>query len=122
MPGRRTGRQDFRTRPEALHADSHARGELDLKLSNQIAELDLKLSNQIAERSTGATGYGERERLSNQIAELDLRLSNQIAELDRKLTALVAALNATDEIEAALEGRLLDSGAGDDEPSAPGPG
>lgn len=54
------------------------------------------------------------------IAELDLKLSTQIAELDRKLTALIAALNASDEIEAALEGRLLDSGTGDAEPSAPG--
>ena len=64
---------------------------VDARFADQdakIAELDLKLSAQIA--------------------ELDLKLSAQIAELDRKLTALIAALNVTDEIEAALEGRLLD--------------
>ena len=78
---------------------------IDARFAEQdakIAELDLKLSTQIA--------------------ELDRKLTALIAELDRKLTALIAALNATDEIEAALEGRLLDPGADNAEPSSPGPG
>jgi len=87
--------------------------ELDGKLTTQIAELDLRLTTQIAELDL---------RLTTQIAELDLRLTTQIAELDRKLTALIAALNATDQIQAALEGRLLDPGADNAEPSSPGPG
>lgn len=43
------------------------------------------------------------------IDEVDRRLTAQITELDRKLTALIAALNKTDEVDAAVEGRLLDS-------------
>lgn len=43
------------------------------------------------------------------IDELDTRLSNKIDRIDLKLTALIAALNKTGEVEAALEGRLLDS-------------
>lgn len=57
------------------------------------------------------------DELDAKIDEVDRRLSAQIAELDRKLTALIAALNKTDEVDAALEGRLLDS-----EPAAAGPG
>ena len=46
----------------------------------------------------------------------------QIAELDRKLTALVAHLNATEAVEAALEHRLLipDAGATETEGEPPG--
>ena len=50
------------------------------------------------------------------IDELDTRLSDKIDGLDAKidsidlkLTALIAALNKTGDVEAALEGRLLDS-------------
>ena len=48
-------------------------------------------------------------RLSARIDELDTRLSAKIDRIDLKLTALIAALNKTGEVEAALEGRLLDS-------------
>ena len=41
--------------------------------------------------------------LEEDVAEL----KEGMAELDRKLTAIIAALNMTDEINAALEGRLI---------------
>ena len=50
-------------------------------------------------------------KLTARIDELDAKIDA----LDRKLTALIAALNATEEIEATLDGRLL-------EPAAAGPG
>ena len=46
----------------------------------------------------------------------------QIAELDRKLTALVAHLNATEAVGAALEHRLLTPDAGASEPEGRSPG
>ena len=60
------------------------------------------------------------DRFTAQDAKIDA-LDAKIDEIDRKLTALIAALNATDEIEAALEGRLHKPGADDAELSAPGP-
>ena len=50
------------------------------------------------------------ERFAQQDEKLDERFAQQDEKLDEinlKLTALIAALNATAEIEAALEGRLL---------------
>ena len=46
----------------------------------------------------------------------------QIAELDRKQTALVAHLNATEAVEATLEHRLLTPDAGASEPEDRSPG
>lgn len=48
------------------------------------------------------------DALDTKIDALEPNLTAKINELDLKLTALIAALNATDEIEAALEGRLRD--------------
>ena len=42
--------------------------------------------------------------LEDDVAELN----ENMAELDRKLTAIIAALNMTDEVTAALDGRLID--------------
>ena len=56
-----------------------------------------------------------------QDAKIDA-LDAKIDEINLKLTALIAALNATDEIQAALEGRLLEPGADDAQPSAPDQG
>ncbi len=48
-------------------------------------------------------------------------LNQNMAELDRKLTAIIAALNMTDEVTAALEGRLIDrTPTSDPANSAPG--
>ena len=38
------------------------------------------------------------------------RIDARLAELDRKLTALIAALNATAQVEAAMDGELIDPG------------
>ena len=46
-------------------------------------------------------------------------LDAKIDEINLKLTALIAALNATDEIQAALDGRLLEPKTDDTEPSVP---
>ena len=51
------------------------------------------------------------ERFAQQDAKFDERFARQDEKLDEinlKLTALIAALNATAEVEAALDGRLLD--------------
>ena len=48
-------------------------------------------------------------------AKMDRRFAEQDAKIDEinlKLTALIAALNKTDEVDAAIEGRLLDSEPG----------
>ena len=57
-------------------------------------------------------------RLTAKIDELDLKLTAQIHALDLKLTALIAALNKTVEVDAAIEGQLLDSGPAVDDPNA----
>ncbi|MDE0665225.1 MAG: hypothetical protein OXH67_06485 [Acidimicrobiaceae bacterium] len=69
---------------------------LDARLSARIDEVDARLSAKIDEVDTG---------LSARIDGLDDKLHR----IDLKLTALIAALNKTGEVEAALEGRLLDS-------------
>ena len=70
--------------------------EVDARLSAKIDGLDARLSARIDEVDTG---------LSARIDGLDDKLHR----IDLKLTALIAALNKTGEVEAALEGRLLDS-------------
>ena len=50
------------------------------------------------------------ESMDARFAQVDARfaaLEEDLAEIDRKLTALIAALNMADEINAALEGRLI---------------
>ena len=44
------------------------------------------------------------------------RLEERVINIDLKLTALIAALNATEEVDAALQGRLLQPGAGEHNP------
>ena len=63
------------------------------------------------------------DRLEDRIVALEAKMDRRFAEQDAKideinlkLTALIAALNKTDEVDAALEGRLLDSEPG----AAPG--
>lgn len=70
--------------------------------NNQISRLESKVD----------AGFAAQD------AKVEARFAAQDAKLDDinlKLTALIAALNATTEVEAALEGRLLD-------PNAPPPG
>ena len=51
------------------------------------------------------------DRITRLEERMDARftaLEEEVAEINLKLTALIAALNRTEEVEAALEGRLLD--------------
>ena len=50
-------------------------------------------------------------RMDARFAQVDARLAaleEDVAEINRKLTAIIAALNMTDEVTAALDGRLID--------------
>jgi colicin import membrane protein len=56
-------------------------------------------------------------RFAAQDAKID-GLGAKIDEIDLKLTALIAALNKTDEVDAARSGRLLDPGTAEADGSA----
>ena len=56
-------------------------------------------------------------RIDDTNARID-RLEERVINIDLKLTALIAALNATEEVEAALQGKLLQPG---DSEQAPAP-
>ena len=66
------------------------------------------------------------ERMDARFAQMDARfaaLEKEVAEINRKLTAIIAALNMADEINAALEGRLIlgtPSPSGDPAEATPG--
>ena len=60
------------------------------------------------------------DKLDARIDKLDAKIDEKFGELDAKfdemnlkLTALIAALNATEAVDAALEGQLLEPGGGD---------
>ena len=74
---------------------------------------------------TLTTSYDRTTRLEDKIdarfAQVDARfdsLESDVAEINLKLTALIAALNATEAVDAALEGRLAGADTADatDEP------
>ena len=72
---------------------------------------------------------GRMDRLEDRMDRLEDKVDAgfaaqgaQIAELDRKLTALIAHLNATEAVDAALEHRLLIPGATAAEPGDEPPG
>ena len=72
------------------------------RLDDRITQLDAKFETRFAQIDA---------RFAAQDAKFDARFAVQDDKLDEinlKLTALIAALNATAEVEAALEGRLLD--------------
>ena len=71
---------------------------LDVSLNDRIDRLDVSLNDRI-------------DRLEDKVDAGFAAQGAQIAELDRKLTALIAHLNATEAVDAALEHRLLIPGA-----------
>ena len=78
---------------------------LEDKVDTGFARIDERLTAQDAKFD---------ERFAQQDEKLDERFAQQDEKLDEinlKLTALSAALNATAEVEAALDGRLLDPNA-----------
>ena len=56
------------------------------------------------------------DRLEDKVDAGFAAQGDKIEQIDRKLTALIAALNATEAVDAALDGRLLGSDAGGSEP------
>ena len=67
---------------------------------------------------TGTTTIAEDrfDRLADKVDAGFAAQGDKIEQIDRKLTALIAALNATEAVDAALAGRLLGSDAGGSEP------
>ena len=73
--------------------------KIDARFAAQDARIDAKFAAQDA-------------KIDAKFAEVDARfdsLESDVAEINLKLTALIAALNATDTVDAALEGRLADA-------------
>ena len=67
---------------------------------------------------TLTTSYDRITRLEDKVDARFDSLESDVGEINLKLTALIAALNATDAVDAALEGRLTGTGTADpaDEP------
>ena len=82
---------------------------VEVRLSDRIDRVEVRLSDRI-------------DRLEDKVDTGFAVQGAQIGELDRKLTALIAHLNATEAVEAALEHRLLMPGAGTTKPEGKSPG
>ena len=93
-------------------ADERSRiDRLEDTLNTRFAATDAKIDELDTRLSARIDGLDARQ--SAKIDGLDDRidgLDDKLHRIDLKLTALIAALNKTGEVEAALEGRLLDSG------------
>ena len=75
------------------------------RIDERFAQQDQKLDERFAQQDA---------KFEERFAQLDERFAQQDTKFDEinlKLTALIAALNATAEVEAALDGRLLDPNA-----------
>ena len=70
--------------------------------NDRITRLEEKVGARIDDTNDRITGL--EERMDARFAALE----EDVAEINLKLTALIAALNRTDEVDAALEGRLID--------------
>ncbi len=89
---------------------------LEDKVDTGFARIDERFTQQDAKFDERFAQQDEKldERFAQQDEKLDERFAQQDEKLDEinlKLTALIAALNATAEVEAALDGRLLDPNA-----------
>ena len=94
-----------------LNSLDTAVGNLDTEVTQLRTDVDAKFVKLEAEMDAG-------------FAEVDARFAAQDAKIDEinlKLTALIAALNKTEEVDAALSGRLLDPGADPAEPRSARP-
>ena len=104
---------------------------VEVSLGERIDRVEVSLGERIdrVEVSLGERIDRVEVRLSDRIDRLEDKVDTgfavqgaQIGELDRKLTALIAHLNATEAVEAALEHRLLMPGAGTTKPEGKSPG
>ena len=82
---------------------------LDVSLNDRIDRLDVSLNDRIDRLDVSLND--RIDRLEDKVDAGFAAQGAQIAELDRKLTALIAHLNATEAVDAALEHRLLIPGA-----------
>ena len=92
---------------------------LEDKMDAGFAAVDAKFAAQDAK--IDAKFAAVEDKMDAGFAALDAKFAAQDAKIDdisMKLTALIAALNATEEVGAALEGRLLDSAPTDAGPVA----
>ena len=90
---------------------------------DRITRLEDKIDTRFAQVDARFAAQDEKidARFDSQDEKIDARfdsLESDVAEINLKLTALIAALNATDTVDAALEGRLVGAGTADpaDEP------
>ena len=96
---------------------------LEDRVDTGFAKIDQRFTAQDAKIDQRFTAQDARidQKFTAQDAKIEQRFAQQDARLDEinlKLTALIAALNATAEVEAALEGKLLDPNAAPaDEPT-----
>ena len=88
------------------------------RIHNRIDRLEDTMNTRfIAFEDTMNTRFAEQDAKIDGLDDRIDGLDAKIDEINLKLTALIAALNKTAEVDAAIEGRLLDS-----EPAAPDPG
>ena len=88
-------------------------------INDEVDEIDDKVG--ALEGKIDAKFAEQDEKIDAKFAAVDAKFAEQDDDLDEiklKLTALIAALNATDEVDAALEGRLLNPDTGDTEPGS----
>ncbi len=92
-------------------------GELDAKIDDKFGELDAKIDDKFGELDA---------KIDDKFGELDAKIDDKFGELDAKIdemnlkfTALIAALNATEAVDAALDGRLVVPGADVNDSQAP---
>lgn len=90
------------------------------RTDNRISRLEDKMDAGFAAQDAkiDAKFAAVEDKMGAGFAAVDAKFAAQDAKIDdisMKLTALIAALNATEEVGAALEGRLLDSAPTDPE-------
>ena len=96
------------------------------KVDTKIDKVEARLTARIDKVEAKVDGLdakvdGIDQKLTTQINELDQKLTTQINEVNLKLTALIAGLEMTGLVDAAVEGRLPGAEAADTEPAgAPG--
>ena len=100
---------------EIEHKVDALEAKIDARFAVQDAKIDARFAVQDAKIDARFAHVDAR------FAHVDARfdsLKSDLGEINLKLTALIAALNATDEVDAALEGRLTAAGTADpvDEP------
>ena len=94
--------------------------KIDTKFAAQDQKIDTKFAAQDQKIDTKFAQVDARFAAQDQ--KIDARfdsLEGDVAEINLKLTALIAALNATDTVDAALEGRLTGADTADPADEAP---